>query len=52
VFLNAGLDLAAFTLVGEAGYQSGRDQALSTDFEGFDTTDGTFFAGLGLRLGF
>jgi hypothetical protein len=51
-FLNAGLDLAAFTLVGEAGYQSGRDQALSTDFEAFDTTDGTFFAGLGLRLGF
>jgi hypothetical protein len=50
-FVNAGLDLAAVTLVGEAGYQSGRDRALSTDFEGFDTTDGTFFAGLGLRLG-
>lgn len=52
VFVNAGLDLTAFSLVGEAGYQSGRDRALSTDFEGFDTTDGTFFAGLGLRLGF
>jgi hypothetical protein len=51
-FLNAGLDLAAFSLIGEAGYQSGRDRELSTDFQDFDTTDGTFFAGLGLRVGF
>jgi hypothetical protein len=51
-FVNLGLDLAAVSLVGEAGYQSGRDQELSTDFEDFDTTSGTFFAGLGLRLGF
>ncbi len=51
-FVNAGLDLAALSLVGEAGYQSGRDQELSTDFEDFDTKSGTFFAGLGLRLSF
>lgn len=51
-FLNAGLDLAALSVVGEAGYQSGRDQQLSTDFEDFDTTSGTFFAGLGLRVSF
>ena len=51
-FINAGLDLAAVSIVGEAGYQSGREQALSTDFEDYDTTGGTFFAGLGLRLGF
>jgi hypothetical protein len=51
-FVNAGLDLAAFSLIGEAGYQSGRDTELSTDFEDFDTTDGTFFAGLGVRLSF
>jgi hypothetical protein len=51
-FVNAGLDLAAFSLVGEAGYQSGRDRELSTEFEDFDTRDGTFFAGLGLRMAF
>lgn len=51
-FLNVGLDLAAASLVGEAGYQSGRDEELSTDFEDYDTTDGKFFAGLGLRLSF
>lgn len=50
-FVNLGLDLAAVSLVGEAGYQSGRDQELSTDFEDYDTRSGTFFAGLGLRLG-
>jgi hypothetical protein len=51
-FLNAGLDLAAVSLVGEAGYQSGRDQELSTEFADYDATGGTFFAGLGLRLDF
>jgi hypothetical protein len=39
-----------FILVGEAGYQSGRDQELATDFEDFDLRNATFFAGLGLRL--
>jgi hypothetical protein len=51
-FVNAGLDLAAVSIVGEAGYQSGRDRELSTDFEDYDTTSGKFFAGLGLRLSF
>jgi hypothetical protein len=51
-FINAGLDLAAISIIGEAGYQGGRDQELSTEFEDYDTTDGTFFAGLGLRLSF
>lgn len=51
-FLNVGLDLAAVSLAGEAGYQSGRDQALSTEFEDYDTTSGKFFAGLGLRMDF
>lgn len=51
-FLNAGFDLAALSIVGEAGYQSGRDQELSTDFEDFDTRSGKFFAGLGLRVSF
>jgi hypothetical protein len=51
-FINAGLDLAAVSLVGEAGYQSGREQELSTEFEDYDTTDGKFFLGFGLRVGF
>lgn len=51
-FVNAGLDLSFVQLVGEAGYQLGKDQELSTDFEDFDTAGGRLFAGLGLRFGF
>jgi hypothetical protein len=51
VFLDAGLDLVALKLVGEAGYQTGKDQSLTTDFQGFDTTKGKVYAGLGLRVG-
>jgi len=51
-FLDAGLGLGVARLVAEAGYQAGKDQKLSTDFEGIDTTQGKFFAGLGLRVGF
>ena len=51
-FVNAGLELAALSIVGEAGHQGGRDQELTTDFEDFDTTDGKLFAGVGLRVGF
>lgn len=51
-FLDAGLDLAALKLVGEAGYQGGKDQKLTTDFENVDTTKGKFFAGFGLRVSF
>lgn len=52
LFLDAGLNLAALKLVGEGGYQTGKDQELSTEFDDFDTTKGRFFAGLGLRVGF
>jgi hypothetical protein len=51
-FLNAGLNLSMLRLTGEVGYQTGKDQNLSTSFEDFDTTKGKFFAGLGLRVGF
>ena len=51
-FLNAGISLSVVRLTGEIGYQGGRNQELSTDFEDFDTTKGKFFAGLGLRMGF
>ena len=52
LFLDAGLDLRALRLVGEVGYQTGKDQELSTDFEDFDTTSGKVFGSLGLRVGF
>jgi hypothetical protein len=51
-FLDAGLNLSAVKLLGEVGYQGGKDQKLSTDFEEFDTTKGKFFASFGLRVGF
>jgi hypothetical protein len=51
-FVNAGLSLSKVRLTGEVGYQGGRDQHLATTFDGFDTTVGKFFAGLGLRVGF
>jgi hypothetical protein len=51
-FANAGLNMGVVKLTGEAGFQGGKDQELSTDFENFDTTKGKFFAGLGLRVGF
>ena len=51
-FLNLGMSLSVVRLTGEVGYQGGKDQDLSTDFEDFDTTKGKFFAGLGLRVGF
>jgi hypothetical protein len=51
-FVNAGLSMSMVRLTGELGYQGGKDQELSTDFEDFDTTKGKFFAGLGLRVSF
>ena len=51
-FLNAGVGLSVMRLTAEVGYQGGKDQELTTEFEDFDTTKGKFFAGLGLRVGF
>jgi hypothetical protein len=51
-FVNAGFDLSVVRLLGEVGYQGGRDQNLSTTFEDFDTEKGKLLAGLGLRFGF
>ncbi|MEO8089435.1 MAG: hypothetical protein ABI703_03970 [Gemmatimonadales bacterium] len=51
-FLNAGMSLSVVRLTAEVGYQGGKDQNLSSDFQGFDTTKGKLFAGLGLRVGF
>jgi hypothetical protein len=51
-FVNAGMSLSVVRLTGEVGYQGGKDQQLSSDFEDFDTKKGKLFAGLGLRVGF
>ncbi len=51
LFWNAGLTVGPLRLVGEAGYQSGKDQDLTTDFEDFDTTKGRWFGAAGLRIG-
>jgi hypothetical protein len=51
-FLNACMSLSVMRLTAEVGYQGGKDQELTTEFEDFDTTKGKFFAGLGLRVGF
>lgn len=51
LFLDAGLDLRALSLVGEVGYQTGKDQKLSTDFEDFDSTGGRVFGSLGVQVG-
>lgn len=52
LFANAGLAVSAVKLVGELGYQLGKDQRLSTDFENYDTAAGKVFGGVGLRFGF
>src|SRR5438046_4404709 len=51
-FLNGGLSLAAPKLVGELGYQTGKDQHFTTNFSNFDPKAGHVVRGLGLRFGF
>ena len=51
-FVDLGVRMSVVKLTGEVGYQGGKDQKLATTFQGFDTTKGKFFAGLGLRVGF
>ena len=52
VFLNGGLSLAAVKLVAELGYQTGKDQHLTTNFSDFDPKAGHVFGGIGVRFGF
>lgn len=51
-FFDAGLSLALVKIVGEVGYQGGKDQKLTTSFQGTDTKSGKWFGGAGLRLSF
>ncbi|HSM16142.1 MAG TPA: hypothetical protein VK845_03965 [Gemmatimonadales bacterium] len=50
-FVNAGLDFSIVRLGAELGYQLGKDQNVTTDFENIDTAGGKVFAGFGIRLG-
>ena len=52
LFLNGGLSLAAVKLVAELGYQTGKDQHLTTNFSDFDPKAGHVFGGIGVRFGF
>ncbi len=52
LFLNGGLSVGPVKLVGEVGYQTGKDQRLSTNFSDFDPKAGHVFGGIGLRFGF
>ncbi|HEU5262596.1 MAG TPA: hypothetical protein VFU41_14350 [Gemmatimonadales bacterium] len=52
LFLNAGLSLAVLKVVAELGYQTGKDQKLSTNFSDFDPKAGHVFGGIGARFGF
>jgi hypothetical protein len=51
-FLNAGFDLPIVKIMGELGYQTGKDQNLTTNFEDVDTSGGKMFGGVGLRFAF
>jgi len=50
-FANVGLDFRFVRIVGEAGYQFGKDQDIGTVFQDFDPASGRFFAAVGLQFG-
>src|SRR6266516_4772740 len=52
LFVNGGLSLSALKLVGELGFQTGKDQSFATTFSNFDPKAGHVFGGLGVRFGF
>ena len=52
IFADAGLDLRFMKIVGEIGRQSGKEQQLITNFQGFNDAKGTTFYSAELRFGF
>jgi hypothetical protein len=52
VFLNAGMNLLLVKVIGEIGYQTGKDQTLSTNYQGLDPKAGHVFGGVGVRISF
>jgi len=52
VFVDAGVNLVLLKVVGEIGYQTGKDQGLSTSYQGLDPKSGHVFGGVGVRISF
>ena len=52
VFLDAGMNLMLVKVIGEIGYQTGKDQSLSTNYQGLDPKAGHVFGGVGIRISF
>lgn len=52
VFADAGVRVALVKVVLEIGYQTGKDQQLSTNFTDFDPTSGHVFGSFGLHFAF
>lgn len=52
VFVDAGVGVALVKLALELGYQTGKDQHLSTNFTDFDPTEGHVFGSFGLHFAF
>ena len=52
IFLNAGMNLMLIKVIGEIGYQTGKDQTLSTNYQGLDPKAGHVFGGAGVRISF
>ena len=52
LFADAGLNLAAAKLVGEIGYQTGKDQRLTMNYADFDPKAGHVYGGVGFRISF
>lgn len=52
LFLDAGMSIGLAKLVAEVGYQTGKDQRLTTDFSDFDPTAGHVFWSAGVRFAF
>jgi hypothetical protein len=52
LFVNAGISLSLVRLVAELGYQTGKDQTLSTNFSDFDPSAGHVFWSAGVRAAF
>src|SRR5205807_3797427 len=50
LFANAGLDVLLLKLVAEIGYQTGKDQRLSTTYADFDPKAGHVYGGAGVRF--
>jgi hypothetical protein len=52
LFVDAGMSLGVGQLVTEVGYQTGKDQRLSTNFSDFDPSAGHVFWSAGVRFAF